>query len=284
MPDQHQFEPLHQAHAIEQVALAVNFMRPLDAKLLRASRDAVGSPPDLPARAELRAFALSVGPNMMPAGAAVSGPAIQGGPAPIAGFSFTRMRPDGSEEIEFQVQRHQISFRTMVYTKWSNVFGQAQKLFDTVLPVFLGHSPITAIAMNYADKFVCLAPLGQCDPRSILRKDSPYLAPRIFEEKDLWHSHSGAFSRPDEQTKRLISVNIDLLTDKAEDKDRTQVSIASILTDGFNHPGYSPTELTPATGLEFVYRRFEALHALDKVVLGSIITPSVSQRIALDTE
>jgi len=282
MPDQPAFEPLHQAHAIEQVALIINFQRPLDVRLLRAARDAVGNPADLPARAELRAYALQVGANMMPAAAAVSGPVVQGGPAPIAGFSFMRMRPDGSEEIEFQVNRHQISFRTMLYTRWAKVVAQAQKLFDAVLPVFLNHSPITAIAMNYADKFVCLASPGECNAHTLLRKDSPYIAPNVFEANDLWHFHTGAFSRPDEQTKRLITVNVDLLADKIEEKDRTVLSISSILTDGFNNPGYSPTELTLDTGSDFVFQRFDTLHSLDKVVLGSIITPSAAQRIALE--
>jgi uncharacterized protein (TIGR04255 family) len=283
MPDQPQFEPLHQAHAIDQVALILNFQRPLDARVLRAARDAVGNPEDLPARAELRAYALQVGPNMIPAGAAVAGPAlVQGGAAPLAGFSFTRMRPDGSEEIEFQVQRHQVSFRTVVYTRWAKVFAQAQKLLEKVLPVFLSYSPITAIAMNYADKFVCLATPGECDARRLLRKDSPYLAPSVFEAKDLWHCHTGAFSRPDEQTKRLITVNADLLSDRVEEKDRTVLSITSILTDGFNNPGYSPTELKPDAGPDFVFRRFDALHALDKIVLGSIIVPSLAKRIALE--
>ena len=60
-------------------------------------------------------------------------------------------------------------------------------------------------------------------------------------------------------------------------------SIASVLTDGFNHPGYGPTSLTADNGADFVFRRFDALHDLDKVVLRGIITPSLAQRIALDT-
>lgn len=282
MADKPPFEPLHQAHAIEQVALIVTFQRPLDLALLRAARDAVGNPPDLPARAELRAFALPAGPGMLPVGAAVPGGALPAGAAPLGGFVFTRMRPDGSDEMEFQVQRQQVSFRTMLYTRWAKVFARAQQLFEAVLPLYLRHAPIGAIAMNYVDKFVCLATPDACDARPLLRKDSPYLAPNVFDARDLWHCHTGAFSHPDEQTKRLISVNVDLLTDKVDDKDRTVLSIASVLTDGFNQAGYKPMELTPEAGPGFIFQRFDALHALDKVVLGSIIMPSVAKRIALD--
>lgn len=262
------FEPLHSAHAIEQVLLGVQFQKPLDDAGMREARVAAGTPPELPGRAELRGFALQAA----------------GAPRAMStGFSFTRMRADGTEEAEFQVQRHLISFRTMLYTRWSDISAQAYGLFSTVLPVFLQRGTIAGIALNYVDKFISSSLPPDGDVRPILQRTSPYLAPRVFESTNLWHTHSGAFSRPDDRTRRLIAVNVDYITEKIEERDRTALVINSTLTDAFNQNGYEPLHVLPDDGMTFVKQTFERLHQGDKEVLRSIITGDLARRIALDT-
>lgn len=261
------FEPLHSAHAIEQVLLGVQFQKPLDDAGLREARTAAGNPPDLPGRAELRGFALQAA----------------GAPRAMStGFSLTRMRADGTEEAEFQVQRHLISFRTMLYTRWSDISAQTYSLFSAVLPVYLRRGPIAAIALNYVDKFVSSSLPPDCDVRPILQRNSPYLAPRVFETANLWHTHSGAFSKPDAYTRRLVAVNVDYVTEKLEERERTALVINSTLTDAFNQNGYDPLQLTPEDGMSFAKQTFESLHQEEKEVLRSIISGDLARRIALE--
>lgn len=269
------FEPVHNAHAIDQVAFGVQFDRQLSDEELKAAKQAIGTPDELPGRMELRGIAMTIGPNA---------PAMARTPNAVAGHVFTRIRADGAVETELQLQRESLSFRTALYTRWVSVFAQVDKYFSSVLRIYLAHARVTQVTLNYLDKFVCTAPVSECNPAEILQKNSAYLAPRIFDVRDLWHCHTGTFTKLDRQTKQLVTVNVDFITETLlpDEKERSAVAITTVLTNLFNQPGYDPLDLAPDAGQRFMAECFQSLHNLDKAVLRGIITPEAARRIALE--
>lgn len=272
MPD---FQPLHSAHAIEQVAFSVTFHNPLDDATLQAAKNAIGNPEELPGRMELRQIAIAIG-----AGA----PAPTSGAALSNGYAFTKIQADGAVETELQLLRNAVVFRTNLYTRWAAVWDRARKYFSCSLEIYARRSALAQVSLNYLDKFVCYGSLQEARVATVLQPNSPYIAPRIFGASDLWHCHSGAFSRANDRTKRLTTVNLDYLTETmaTDGRERQTLSIMAILADMLNQPGYAPTQPPAERLISVVDEAFQALHQADKVILGSIISPEMARRIALE--
>jgi uncharacterized protein (TIGR04255 family) len=268
------FEPLHKGHSIEQCAIGLAFEGALTDDALKAVRDSIGQPAELPGRAELRGVAIPIGQ---------AGPGVirTGG---IQGFGYTRSRPDGLTDAELQITRNVIAFRTMTYTRWAQLLNECLPYFNAALPHYLATGRLTQVSINYVDKFISSEPPEKCRPADILKKGSPYVAPGVFDAEDLWHSHAGFFKRLDESTKQLTTINVDYLVETLPvGKDRTTISISTVLAHMYNQPTYTPFSVAPQDGPALVKERLEKLHALDKDVLSSIISADMARRIALQS-
>src|SRR4051812_40673272 len=116
------FEPLHKGHSIEQCAIGLAFDGGLTDESLKAAREAIGDPKDLPGRTEIRGLSIQI---------------LQGGPGPsrptpVTGYSFTRSRADGVVEAELTLQRNVLAFRTMSYSRWANLLKECLPHFEAV--------------------------------------------------------------------------------------------------------------------------------------------------------
>jgi hypothetical protein len=161
------------------------------------------------------------------------------------------------------------------------VWEEVKRHFVLLMPFYLRKGRIMQFSLNYLDKFVSSAPLAQCRPADILQTGSPYLAPHVFDARDLWHSHMGFFQRVDARTKQLVTVNVDFIVETNDKGARPAVAIASILSHMFNQAEYEPFAPSASELPSVLDDHFGALHDLDKEVLGSIITKDIARRIAL---
>lgn len=278
-PPKGSFKPVHAAHSIEQAALVVNFDRPLDyAQLVAVNEITSQFRDELPGGGPIQG-----GLTFMIGGPAVMQmPFSPQQPAPVTGVLLHRNAPDGSIESELRVEQTSMSFRTNVYSRWSAVWELAQKYFSSVMGTYLDSGAnLVNVSLNFVDKFVWDGEMNACDPSLLMKSDSKYVAPHVFSCDDLWHIHTGAFSRPDNQTKRLTNVNIDCLEEVVGFTSRRAVVITTVLTDIFNQPSYDTTSLFTSNGMEFVSSHLEALHNYDKDILREILVTPVAQQIAL---
>ena len=115
----------------------------------------------------------------------------------------------------------------------------------------------------------------------LLRIGSRYVAPHVFELTDLWHSHTGAFQRIDDATKRLLNINVDCNDDLTSGVSQQTIAIATILTDMFNQPGYVPTTLAAIDSMDFFEQRLKLLHDHGKDIFGETINDDACKRIGL---
>jgi len=264
------FNPAHEAHSIEQVLFVVQFGRPLtDEELLkvRQSTSVFKVSKELPATTELQGFTINMG---------------MGAPMPVQnGFMLYRTGPDGTVEKELRIERNSVTFRTTHYSRWENIWNEAKKYFEPIIPLFSTNNKATGISLNVFDKFIWSGAIEKCSAEALLSRESKYLCPYLFENKDLWHSHTGAFIRVDDQTKRLININIDSLDEIQGNNPCRVVVIATVLTDLLNQPGYTPYDLEEINSMAEIESKFQELHIYGNGVFGNIINYDISKRIAL---
>lgn len=268
------FEPIHAAHAIEQVVFVLQLERALDEASFSNAREAVKQfkvETDMPGLTAIQTFTLAIGPSGQ----------VPSPPSSPSGVMLSRTGADGTVEKELRVERDSVTFRSSLYTRWDAVWLQARKYFEAVVPIYAANAKITGISLNYVDKFKWVGDLAECRTNLLLRLGSKYLCPHIFEAKDFWHSHTGVFIRTDDNTKRLLNINVDYLDEIRADDVRRVVSITTVLTDLLNQPGYEPSEIAAKDAVEFLGAHMQGLHVFGKKVFGNIINDEMSKRIAL---
>ena len=268
------FEPIHAAHAIEQVVFVLQFEAPLSDESfaqVQACAKQFETDADMPRLMKLGGISISFSPA--------------GQSAPVSsqktGFMLRRMRADGSIEKELRVEPDSIVFMTSLYTRWDEVWTQAQGYFEKLAPIYAVNLKIAGIGLNYIDKFIWAGEKTECRADALLRVNSKYLSPQIFEAQDFWHSHTGAFIRADKQTKRLLNVNVDHLEESRADDMRRVVSVITVLTDMLNQPDYTPAEVSAENINQFLDKHTKGLHLFGKEVFSNIINDEMSKRIAL---
>lgn len=267
------FEPIHAAHAIEQVALIVQFDRPFDDATFLSIREVSKQfETELPGKTEIQTMSFAFG---MPSAQQLP---QQNTPT---GLVLRRTAPDGSVDTELRIERTSLTFLTTRYTRWDALKAQSNIYFDVLLPIYLTHARLSAVSMNYIDKFAWNGDLAYFSPNSLLRSESKYLCKHIFETNDFWHSHTGLFIRESDLIKRLLNINIDHLDEARPDGTRRVVSITTVLTDHFNQPSYDVYEGNIDESIVMIKARMQDMHNFGKSVLADLLTEQMSRRIAL---
>jgi hypothetical protein len=269
------FEPVHSAHSIEQVVLVLHFDRPIDQQYLSAA---------LVCAAQFKTLLPGVAPVLGGGIAIAFGGQSIPMQMPPAGVVMSRSAPDGTIENELRIEQASITFKSTRYTRWSDIWGQAEKYYAALIGHYLDSgATLVSISINFVDKFVWNGSAKDFSPNLLLSKDSEFVAKHIFSLEDLWHIHTGAFIKSDAQTKRLMNINIDCLDEMVGLNSRRSISITTVLTDMFNQNGFEPLSLAQDSGevMNFISAHMGALHAFDKEILGKTLVESMAKQIAL---
>jgi hypothetical protein len=273
------WQPLHQNHAIDVMAAVATFAQPIPQvalrRVLRVAEDAAFA-------AGLRSRHATQGMQFIVAPQGVALPA--GGPQ---GFMFNAVFEDddgmpipGRVAEQLQVDVNSIVYRTWRYVSWS---WQVERMQSLMLPALtLAHdvASFATVRLEYLDRFWFDGEPEDAATSKLLRVACPQLAPHIFEERDLWHVHTGAFVRPD-PVKRLQQVLVDAIN--APEPGQTAgpmkrwVHITTAFEDRF------PTELVddPRERASFPFDVLDDMHSGLKDLLASIITSTFAARIYL---
>jgi hypothetical protein len=106
------------------------------------------------------------------------------------------------------VSRLNLIYQVTAYTRWSIFFEKLQQVLRPPLRSAL-HAVRTAnLRLEYRDSFRFI---GSDAPTSsdLLREGSPLIAPHVFKNSRLWHSHTGFLEEAEGCDSRLIQVNVD---------------------------------------------------------------------------
>lgn len=270
--DHGRFEPIHAAHSIEQVQIAVRLQAPLLPEQFAIARmKSLDFKDVLPGTSELQTITVAFGgtPMFIPPGATTN-----------AGLMLSRTAPNGSVEEDLRIENSSLIYSTKVYTRWADVWAKANRYFEALAPLYASQ-PFSAIAVNVIDKFVWTGAAESARASKLLRKGSQFLSPHIFQATDLWHSHTGSFNNVDAQTRRLLNVNVDFLDELHENVSRRIIAISTVLTDMYGQPGKQPLNVLPNEAHILLHDRINSLHAESNNVVKSVLSDEVCERIAL---
>ncbi|MFN9476405.1 TIGR04255 family protein [Acidovorax sp.] len=269
------FRPLHESHAIEQVVISVHFANVLPEEVLRAgAASMLQFKKELGGQQDITGVNLSLGP---------------GGVAPMVLPSFqgqARFATDNAGVLlkELRLEAQAIVFRSQRYTRWNALWKEAGKYLEALLAC-AGDAQIASLNLQYTDKFLWQSSPGSCRSDLLLRRDSPFVAPRIFDAGDLWHCHSGRFERLNDAVQRLEIVDLDCI-DEGPEQPGTEPTRAVLITtsvsDRFNRPGYHAVDFPARQALAGINEVFNNLHTQVKSVFSQIITDEISDSIGMN--
>lgn len=269
------FVPLHEAHAIEQVIAHVAF-----------SKEATDAEFN---QTKWQQFAATVF-DTLPAFAPEPGVRIEqiAGIQPrmrtgIMAYTFNRMHPDGTPALQLRVERDSVAFLTTSYSRWASFFQQSLDMLQPLTHERVRNGArVSAVSLNYIDRFVWRGDDSTMDIEGLVRQDCPWVAPSIFRTRQDWHSHCGEFQMISESTRRLLNVNLDVSRiENVPSKLGRTVSIAVALTDALNQAGYKPTQHAAEEVGPWIQKTLSALHGYNKLVMTQILTDAMQVRIGL---
>lgn len=272
------FCPLHAAHAIEQVVVSIGFEGPLASDVVRLGTEALGQfQSTLPGNQDLLGIGLHIGPGgMLPN---LPAPSVEG---------KSRFVVDGAGVMlkELRLDKNSLVFRSQAYTRWNDLWGEAWSYFKPILCA-MSAAEIGSFGLHYTDVFKWAGDLSEFGCSSLLKENSPYIAPRIFQCRDLWHCHSGQFLRMNEAVQRLEVVDLDCVDEDRDNGSGVQVNsrvvrISTFIGDRFNREGYSKTSLSAKESVQVFEERFDDLHKQIKNVFSEIISEKYAKLVGLN--
>lgn len=199
-----------------------------------------------------------------------------------AGYEFMRYeRPDAISE-KITLTRNVIRYENWAYTRWVPFKARAQAFLDVALPHFASTVQLQRISSEYVDQFQG-APGKRPDCSSIIDANSKSIASSAFQAALPWHSHNGWFELPDNESKRLVNVDV-TVGDAPHNPILTPVptpviQIRTHLTDFFNQPDTQPLSL--AVDWSLCDLRLQSQHDKLKTLLKSVLTDDAKTSISL---
>jgi uncharacterized protein (TIGR04255 family) len=273
------FKPVHAAHAIEQLIVAVQFEAQLSDDAIIAVNEVMAQfADDLPVRNDIRGMGFQIGPN----GVAPIAHAINDRPD---GVVRSRFNERGVQIKELRIDRQSLVFRTLLYTRWDAVWGETQRYFNKILQKLEGCN-IGSYGLTYVDKFIWQGAAAACKPLLLLRDDSPHVAAKCLTAQDLWHCHSGMFTRASNHIKRLEVVDLDCVDELNEQvgfgsPSQRIVRISINVVDILNQLGHDTRVISGTAAIKELSRGFSELHDVQKRVASEIFTEETAVSIGL---
>lgn len=77
------------------------------------------------------------------------------------------------------------------YSRWDTVWAAVSEWIEKLLPIILDGRPIAALNLQYNDRLNWRGDPNTFPLSEVLRRDSKYVPPNVFEVSPLWHSHHG---------------------------------------------------------------------------------------------
>lgn len=214
----------------------------------------------------------------------------------LSGFTFDSLKADGQIMRSITLNENKLSIVRTDYDSWEKTWGEVREVLVLMLPVALERLDVAAFQLQYHDRFVWEGEQADFRADIIFRRDSEFLAPNVFEVKDLWHSNHGYFEYPDQPHKhQLLTVSdVQVIPPGRAELDTGPWLLADVK---FNHRAFHGVERAggQGTGIKSVEEVLGAegatglidsymneMHDRDKQLLARLINDEMCDRIKLD--
>jgi uncharacterized protein (TIGR04255 family) len=213
------FEPVGGAHAIEIMAIGIEWATPLDeAQLaaLQAVYDQTGQIREfLPQHSPLQSFTIQhLARFGVDVGSPQPQPQVVQPPqfvSQIAGFDLRRFELNGAISWVTSIRPELLSCNCSLYDRWKNVSPRASSILRPFVDAALsGGAQINAIGLQYQDAFRLPDGASPDVTKELFRQDCVWLPGHVFNEPSFWHCHQGWFSRGPDGRRLLNNVTTDI--------------------------------------------------------------------------
>ena len=228
-----QFEPIFPAHAIERCSATVLFDQPLPTKLFERTR--------LAQEARLGSLGFERGPKTI--GFSLdfqTGRVLQVGDdaQPVPYTTHDR-------SLTITILSSQVSLQTIRYVRWAQFRAALDKYLIPTVADFSASVSIAASQLDYIDRFWWTGTWVDFEASALLNMRSDLFAHRPGATNEQWHSHSGWFQRLEPGIRRLVNVNIDVVSAQVSNVSEPRPSVG-ILTSMRDATEPSPPQITPS--------------------------------------
>jgi uncharacterized protein (TIGR04255 family) len=219
--DRKRIQPVGGDHAIEVMAIGVEWATPLDDAQLQAlqavyteSLELKGSFPQF---APTQAFLIQGAhhfdftgsdPKLRPAPEDATQPQFV---TKAAGFDVRQAESDGRISWVISVRPEFLSCNCSAYDRWKNVKPKALAALRPFIDAALRlGAQINAVGLQYQDAFRLLDGASPETSKQLFRRDSRWISSHLFDESSFWHCHQGWFSEGADARRVLNNVTTDL--------------------------------------------------------------------------
>lgn len=177
--------------------------------------------------------------------------------------------PEIFKETEcIQLEKNAFIYRAWDYVSWDWHYDRLQKLMAPAIEAALQSALFSRVGLEYVDRFSLDGPL-QGNLASLIKSDSRYVCPHIFEDEDLFHVHTGRFIDIAEHEKTRDGVKINA----SRVEDTNWVEIVTTRDKVFESALNENPDPNPV---------WEKQHGELKTMLSEIITSDQAERIYLN--
>ncbi|WP_131821030.1 hypothetical protein [Ensifer sp. LCM 4579] len=198
----------HEANAIEAMAINIRFSEPVGSLLMKkiiSELEHSTSRAGLIDKRPLQGFQVNL--------------ANPGEVKPVASgamaFQKTSLERDREGQVQsilasqIEAQATHFTYQTWRYSKWTSELATVLEILLSALKIATQSVALGSIRLEYLDRFYFEGEPSEAVVNNLLRADSGWIAPHVFEAPDLWHSHTGKFVDVAEDRRKLLLVNAD---------------------------------------------------------------------------
>jgi uncharacterized protein (TIGR04255 family) len=199
--------------------------------------------------------------------------------------NFAHIAPDGQAEKVLRVDWNSITYLSTNYTHWKDLRADALEAVELAATEFFydqGYS-VTEAGLQYENRFLWIGSNEDFDATQLIRPDSSWIPPRIYNSKLNWHANCGEFQAIDNGIRRLIRMNTAAISGYQSDPNQRSIILQVSLSDALNMPGFDVSNaMTHAQSEAWIKERLEHLHADEKRIVADIIVGEMQERITLE--
>lgn len=266
--------PITDSHAIQSVVFALEWQGELtDQTLTNIQKLAPELKPYFPQASAQQIIKLNIGPKLNNALSNQPGDDGQ-----LGGVTFQRTGKFGNVTSELNVSRSNCIIIINEYDRWAPTLEAVMRYLKIVLPVIMKEKSISIIALQYTDMFTWKDNPVNLDISEIFDKNSPFLAPNVFNQKDLWHCHHGYLIPLEVIGEDLDGYCLDNINVNTVDNEG-DLGIHITTTHKFTLK--NPLRLASKTYLQSIKSVQNVLHDHNKDILKQLLTPEVCDKIHL---
>jgi uncharacterized protein (TIGR04255 family) len=281
------WRPAHEDHAIERVALTLQFVEPIPQKTWTTLLNgALSKFPQIGFNQTIQNISIVVPPPPFGFSQIVGGQggmisADQAATATIPGRTF-QVVSDNQVREEVTLQREFFIYATSDYQSWAACQERAFSLLAQAIESALATINVNNAKLEYWDRFVFDGPINDADYGQLLRADSSLLPKFGLGINELWHSHIGYFTPTRSNERRLVNFNVDVLDlidapVRGPSTPKRSVGLYSMAQDTFQSND-SPQSVSAISST------FDDMHTILKAALGDVITAEAADRIYLNAQ